>query len=102
MTFTGNEDHSISLNDATNFTAKYRESMGTDFLGAYFGKSAISDILDQTGCVGIRIYNAIDGDDNNCYVLVGVAADEKDMSDGVLAESSVGCPPNCPGEIDLY
>ena len=101
MTFTGNEDHSISLNDATGFTARYRETMGTDFLGGFFGKSAISEILNQTGCVGIRIYNAIDDKGENCYVLVGADSDENDMYDGKLAEVSLGCPPKCPEESPL-
>jgi len=102
MAFTGNENHSISLSDAIDFTRKYRESIAEgEFLGAYFGMAAISKILDQTDCVGIRIYNAINSQDENAYVVVGVSADEKDMTGGELAEFSFGCPPFCPGGSSL-
>ena len=95
MTFTGNEDHSISLNDAVSMTTRYRESEGSGFLAGFFGKSAIDSILEQSGCVGIRIYNAMDDEDNRCFVVVGVTSDEKDMYNGELAEFSTGCPPHC-------
>jgi len=95
MTFTGNENHSISLNDATRLTATYRETNGEEFLGGYFGQEAIKSILNQNGCVGIRIYNAIDDNDRPTFVLVGVTADNNDMTGGELAEFMIGCPPNC-------
>jgi len=102
MAFTGNEDHSINLADAIEFTKNYRDSVNEgDFLGGYFGKSAISEILNQDDCVGIRIYNAIDGDEKYTYVVVGVTADNKDLTDGDLAEYVVGCPPRCPKDSSL-
>jgi hypothetical protein len=101
MAFTGNEGHDISLNDAVRFTAVYREEKGGEFLGAYFGKEAIKKILNQQECVGIRIYNAIDDSSKLTFVLVGVTADNNDMTGGELAEFSTGCPPNCPPDSPL-
>jgi hypothetical protein len=92
MSFTGSEDHSITLADASKFTGNYRESM---ILGGYFGKDAISKIIDQDGCVGIRIYHALDDDRKPQFVLVGVDSDEKDMEEGELAERAILCPPQC-------
>lgn len=92
MAFTGNEEHSISLDDASKLTKNYRESM---ILGGFFGKETLLKILDQEDCVGIRIYNALDEDRTPQFVLVGVDADEKDMEKGELAERSILCPPRC-------
>ena len=99
MAFTGDEDQTVQLSDATIFTKNYRDSVSDgDFLGGYFSKHSILKILDQQTCVGIRIYNAIDDDEKNTYVVVGVTVDEKDMVDGELAEFVVGCPPRCPDD----
>ena len=102
MSLTGDEKHTISLADATEFTARYREAEGNgEFLGGYFGKSAMLEILKQDDCVGLRIYNAIDKDEKKTYVVVGVTANEKDMTEGTIAEFVVGCPPHCPEESPL-
>lgn len=97
MPFTGNEDHSISLQDAAKMTEKYRGAAGAGaFLGGYFSKSALNTILSQQRCVGIRIYNARNETGSPNFVLVGVQADGEDMTDGELAEFTTGCPPFCP------
>lgn len=102
MAFTGKEDHSITLVKANQFTATYREEEGEDaFLGGYLSKDAISHMLDQENCVGIRIYNAIDDEGKRTYVVVGVTAAEKDMTGGELAEYVVTCPPQCPEDSSL-
>lgn len=102
MAFTGKEDHSITLVKANQFTATYREEEGEDaFLGGYFSKDAISHMLGQEDCVGIRIYNAIDDSSKRTYVVVGVTEDNKDLTGGDLAEYVVGCPPRCPEDSSL-
>lgn len=96
MAFTGNENHEISLEEAAKLTANFRESSsaGTT-LGSFFGKTALSKILNQTGCVGMRVYNAKSEDGKAAYVLVGVDAKGEDLEDGSIAEYGMGCPPNC-------
>ena len=102
MAFTGNEDQTIQLSDAIEFTKNYRDKVNAgDFLGGYFSKSSTLKILNQQDCVGIRIYNAIDDSDEDTYVMVGVTSDEKDMSDGEIAEFIIGCPPRCPENSPL-
>jgi hypothetical protein len=102
MAFTGNEDQAIQLSDATKFTKNYRDGVNDgDFLGGYFSKSSTLKILSQQDCVGIRIYNAIDDSGEDTYVMVGVTSDEKDMTDGELAEFIIGCPPRCPQNSPL-
>jgi len=95
MSFTGNENHSISLTAAADLTANYRSSHLNSVLGFFYGKTAISDILAQDDCVGIRIYFGEDDLGNTQLVICGVKADEDDIVNGLLAEFGAACPPSC-------
>lgn len=102
MSFTGEEDHDISLEDAAALTASYRTEYPTEVKGHFFGKDAIQAILDQTNCVGIRIYYGIDsGTGEKHLIIVGATAGEDDLYEGLLAERSVSCPPYCGGNNPL-
>jgi hypothetical protein len=102
MPFTGNEDHSISLKDAAKMTENYRTAVESGgLLGGYFGRDALQAILDQQGCTGIRIYNARNDAGEENFVLVGVNSEGEDMTDGPLAEYTLGCPPFCPTASQL-
>lgn len=102
MPFSEDENHAISLDDAKKMTQDYRSAAGTGaFLGGFFGKNAITDILEQPGCTGLRIYNAINGEGKPTFVLVGVKSSGEDITGGELAELAIGCPPFCPGASEL-
>ncbi len=70
-------------------------------MGGFFGKEAIKNILNQQDCVGLRIYNAIDDNKQQTFVLVGVTAENSDITGGELAEFSSGCPPFCAPDSPL-
>jgi hypothetical protein len=94
--FTGNEDHSITLNEAAMFTFNYRQKVAPDAkIGGFFGKQAIQDILGQENCVGIRYYPGEMKDGTPVLILVGVDKDGNDLYDGLLAERAMPCPPRC-------
>jgi hypothetical protein len=98
MTFTGQENHQISLNDAAALTSRYRAQMGTRILkGGFFGKDAIQAILNQADCVGIRYYYGLDANNIQVLVLVGTNAKGDDLVNGELAEMSIPCPDWCGG-----
>lgn len=59
-----------------------------------FGADRVQEILDQTGCVGIRIYNGY-YDSKRRLVIVGVDEDGNDMTSGRILEFANPCPPNC-------
>jgi hypothetical protein len=102
MEFTGNEDHTIGLEDAKGLTANYRESAGAGaILAGYFSKMALNKILNQAGCVGMRIYHGLTKDEKRTFVLVGVTADGEDITGGELAEYATDCPPYCPKSSEL-
>jgi hypothetical protein len=96
MSFTGSEDHSISLPEAAELTKNYRDANPPGVtIGHFFGMDAINSILAQPGCVGIRIYYAQDGAGDKKLVLTGVDAAENDLYTGELAEHGTPCPPTC-------
>jgi len=59
-----------------------------------FGIDRIQDILDQTGCNGIRAYNGY-YDSKRRLIFVGVDEFGNDMTSGYILEFSNPCPPNC-------
>jgi hypothetical protein len=96
MSFTGNENHHIGLQDAAKLTANYRQTSEKDaLLASYFSKSALQKVLDQPNCIGIRIYYALSNDGKQEFVISGVNSEENDLYNGELLEYGVGCPPNC-------
>ena len=101
MAFTGSEDHSISLQEASQLTANYRSQAGDGaVLASFFGKQTIQKILDQEDCVGIRIYYGLENS-TPVLVLVGAKANEDDIISGELAQTGVQCPPVCGSANDL-
>lgn len=102
MAFTGNEDHEISLSEASQLTTNYRNAVSEGSIkGGFFGKSAIQEILDQEKCVGIRIYYAHEEDGTPTFVVVGVEANEDDLIGGKIAEMPIACPPRCGSDNEL-
>ncbi len=102
MTFTGNENHDISLSEASAWTANYRNSVASGTtIAHYFGKSAIRAILEQDSCVGIRIYYALDPQGAKQIIAVGVNSDGNDLYNGLLAERTVKCPQQCSASNPL-
>ncbi len=98
MSFNGNEGANITLVEGAAWTAAYRASPAFNGIKAiFYGKSKINSILKQAGCVGIRVYNAIDAAGVPVMVLVGTDANENDITAGLILERGVPCPPNCNG-----
>ena len=93
--FTGNENHDITLNEAAEMTANYRNANPGEVKGHYFGSAAIESVLSQTGCVGFRIYFAITNEGAKQLVIVGVDANGNDITNGVILDRGMPCPPDC-------
>jgi hypothetical protein len=51
--------------------------------------------MDQSDCVNIRTYFALNDDDKLTIVVVGVDASGADMMDGVLLNRALNCPTTC-------
>lgn len=93
QTVTATTDHSITLSDAATMTHAFRSVNSTANLGETFGKNAVQAILNQSGCVGIRIYYAMDTNSTLKVIIVGIDSANKDMYQGLLAERGACCTP---------
>lgn len=103
MAFTGDEDHSTSIEDAAQLIRNYQEQANSgDVLSEFFGKEALLSILNQEGCVGIRCYFAKRVNGQLSLVLTGADENEDDMlEEGEIAEGGNPCPPACPSTNEL-
>lgn len=102
MTLTGNENHDITLQEASAFTENYRNAAGNNpVLAHYFGKTKIQAILNQEGCVGMRIYYALSDTGEKQLVITGVDSSGNDMYNGILADRSLMCPTYCSASNPL-
>ena len=105
-TFNGTEGEPIDLAQAAAWTAGYRGAEGENAEGNvtkahFFGREILHKLLDQEGCMGIRMYYARDEKGQKQLVLVGADAEGNDMEDLVVDGSRV-CPPDCStgGELN--
>lgn len=94
MSFNGNEGGEISLAEGAAMTAKYRTENPTKLKGHFFGKDILTKILEQDGCMGIRMYYGIDSNEKQQLVIVGADSDENDMLE-LVADLSFPCPDAC-------
>jgi hypothetical protein len=94
MAFNGTEGGAISLAEGAALTKEHRLRNPTALKARFFGKDVINQILDQEGCMGIRVYFGQDGDGNRQLVLAGADSDENDLLD-LVADTSIPCPNYC-------
>ena len=90
----------IPLEEAIELTHAFQQSeIGKDqTISAVFEKNIVEQILNQDGCEGIRIYNALNEEGKITFVLVGYDKEEKDMTDGFISDRGRLCPPKCTKE----
>lgn len=65
-----------------------------------YGSSKILDILNQSGCEGIRVYNGI-AQSNHVLIFVGYDSNGDDMVSGYILETGMPCPSYCPPSTSL-
>jgi hypothetical protein len=99
MAFNGTEGGIITLADGSAMTAAYRkQKKRTDKNGHFFGRDILQNILDQEGCVGIRMYYGLREDKKDDMtqelIIVGTDRDENDILD-IIGDISVPCPNMC-------
>lgn len=98
-----NNNHEITLQEAITMTQAYQNA--PQFAGqtkaGLITASAVQDLLNQPGCVGIRIYFALNTNNNLTLVLIGTDINEKDMTTGVILDKLKDCPPQCDFDSEL-
>ncbi|MCD6163317.1 MAG: hypothetical protein J7K40_13030 [candidate division Zixibacteria bacterium] len=112
MDFNENTDHKISLAEAAKLTKQFqRIAMNEDInnsdlhyksiVAHSFRKTTLISILNQAGCIGIRIYYGLHDDGRPELVLIGIDSQGDDITDGEIAQHSVLCPPFCSSQNEL-
>lgn len=95
MSFNGNEGEFISLDEASQMTARYRNTIQPgEVIGQFIGKDLIEKIINQDECVGIRIYFGVNENGKNSLVLVGADSNEDDLFQGKIADRGWDSPPH--------
>ncbi len=88
-------DHRISLESAAALTRRHRDSKATELKAGAFPKEQVLELLNQSGCVGLRIYHGREETGNPTQVLVGIDGANNDLIDGTILEFNFPCPPFC-------
>lgn len=91
-------NHETKKDSALKYIHNYNASVidpATAMKGGAFHREAIDKILAQKNCVGIRIYFAKLDDATPTFVVVGVDNNGDDLSEGIIAEAIIPCPPFC-------
>lgn len=102
MTFTGNEGTIITLAEGSEMTANYRATINVgDTIALALGKNLVNAILNQSTCVGIRMYFGLDDSGNKQIVLVGVDLNGDDIINGVIVDRGLPCPTACSKKNSL-
>ncbi len=88
-------NHRISLQEAAAHTKRHRDAKIFAVNGGAFHKDQVLELLNQPGCVGLRIYFGRDQAANPTVVLAGMDNADNDLTAGALLELWVPCPPLC-------
>jgi hypothetical protein len=95
-------DHRISLAAAVALTKRYRDNAGKGAQKAgAFHADQVRELLAQPGCVALRIYYGKQDNGEEVLVLVGLDANDKELTGGVLLEVGFPCPPFCDDRSSL-
>lgn len=102
MTLDKNSSEVITLEQAVKYTHSFQEKNPDAIKSFFAGSDKLKLILDQEDCIGIRIYNGYNTEENRMNrVLVGVDKSGEDMTNGVILEELTPCPNVCPKSSDL-
>lgn len=88
-------DHHVAAETAAVMTRRFRERFPEREKAGAFLAEKVREVLAQRDCRALRYYYAIEDVPRDTLVLVGVDPEGADLTDGVLLELSIPCPPFC-------
>jgi hypothetical protein len=88
--------HIINLNDAIQLTHAFQNApqYQGNTVACMIDAAAYQQLLAQPGCVNVRTYFALN-QGTLTIVVVGVAVDGNDMTNGLILDLAHQCPPKC-------
>lgn len=95
--------HIISLQEATTMTHAYQNAVQFQGLtqSCLIDNNAYQQLMAQAGCVGVRTYFALNEIDILTIIVVGVDSTGNDLTNGVILNHALDCPPVCPNNSPL-
>ncbi|AWM14155.1 hypothetical protein NHF50_09880 [Flavobacterium sp. NRK F10] len=85
----------ISIDAAKKLINAFKVKYPNEIQCSFVGIEKVNLILNQEGCMGIRLYNGYDEDlERFSPVLIGVDAEGNDMT-AVIIDRTAPCPPDC-------
>lgn len=109
-TFKGDEGGPLPLETATQWIRNYRDGNPDQLQAHFFGNEIIKQLLAEEGCVGIRIYYALDENGQRQLLLVGTDSKGEDLlpapggrtdeGGNIIADYSLPCPSYCGSGFD--
>jgi hypothetical protein len=94
-------DHTIPLTEAAAMTRRHRLQHPKAEKGGLFDADQVRALLSQPGAMGLRYYHGVNEDGTYAIILVAVDAAGLDLTDEVLLERHIPCPPFCDTVSDL-
>jgi hypothetical protein len=91
--------HKITPAEARTLMAKRPRGLATR--GGHFPREAFEAILQQPNCAGIRFYYGTNPDGSPAIVMVGIDANNADLTDGEIIDTHFPCPPFCDEKSSL-
>lgn len=103
MSFDGTEGSGVLKTVAAGWTENWRDNHPNDEKGFFFGRDHIEDILDQSGCKGIRVYFGETNEGDLKLILVGADSNENDQIGfgKKILDNGIPCPNQCGEDNDL-
>ncbi|MHC5310945.1 hypothetical protein ACYSNM_12945 [Myroides sp. LJL116] len=102
MEITSKSGEVITLEKAIKYVSLFQEKNPEAIKSYFVGVEKLQELLKQDNCIGMRIYPGINEQtDKTNLVLVGVDTRGNDISEGVILEELIICPPFCSVENSL-
>lgn len=95
MKISGKEGAPIDRAKAKRWTANYRGRGQGKTKSHLFGAETVKGLLDQDGCIGMRIYYALNDEGEQQLLLVATDENGDDLKDSEILDKSMNCPPDC-------
>lgn len=90
----------IDLKEAIELTANFRSENPNGIKAHLIDASLVRKVLDQEGCINLRIYNGYDKIEQKiCPIIIGVNKYDEDMTEGIILDHMYKCPPNGAGSV---
>ncbi len=88
-------NHRITLVAAAAHTKRHREAKVWEEKAAAFHKDQVMELLNQPGCVALRIHYGKDEAGRPTLILTGMDKTDNDLTGGAILEAGWPCPPFC-------